>query len=476
VRHPQYISLTLFGLGILLTWGRAMTFLAFFFMMFLYYYLAKSEERSCIRLFGEDYNRYREHTSFIFPGDIALRRLAARLPKLNLPAPVRVAGAFVATMAACFALMWLIQSVRLANRRVPYLTAAIPLGPADEGAQQLAIEAGAAGGVPFVKADRVVVARGPYRNAWAAGFAESVLTRLRDSETLKPFLAFLDAPDGDVLFVFCGPYDKPETPGQPGMHRGGGPSGRGPAPDPQGPHRVRLILMRCTLAAGATVEDALADKAKRAIKQGCVAQVNLARPKDEDFVEADGRTRGRGFPGEQRWGFFVKQFAALPSSARHPQAVAVPGKAETGTLILVQAPILRTRLDHAFAEALRDRLAASETMRAQLRTNGIGAGVVAVAFPRPGPNWYQAHHLKPQVSVFTMVVRLAKGATTDDLFTPGRRQLLSAFTAEMDFKIEPPQDSVSTITAIGAWRDLEERWDFFLSGVGGGGIHLHHHR
>ena len=58
VRHPQYIALTLFGVGIVLTWGRAITFAAFSVMMFLCYYLAKSEERSCLRLFGAAYERY----------------------------------------------------------------------------------------------------------------------------------------------------------------------------------------------------------------------------------------------------------------------------------------------------------------------------------------------------------------------------------------------------------------------------------
>jgi len=116
VRHPQYIALTLFGVGILLTWGRRITFIAFFAMMFLYYYLAKSEERNCIRLFGEAYERYRKRTSFIIPGDRHLRGLAAKLPKLRLPAAVRVTLAFAVAMAICFAVMWLIQSVSVAGR------------------------------------------------------------------------------------------------------------------------------------------------------------------------------------------------------------------------------------------------------------------------------------------------------------------------------------------------------------------------
>ena len=67
-RHPQYLALTLFGIGILLTWGRFITFIAFFIMMWLYYFLSKSEEKKCSELFGEEFDDYRSKTYFLFPG------------------------------------------------------------------------------------------------------------------------------------------------------------------------------------------------------------------------------------------------------------------------------------------------------------------------------------------------------------------------------------------------------------------------
>jgi len=471
VRHPQYIALTFFGLGILLTWGRAITFIAFFMMMFLYYYLARSEERGCVRLFGEAYERYRERTSFVIPGDRFLRPLAAKLPRLNLPGPLRVGLAFVVALAVCFGLIWAIDAVKAGVVEVPYLVAEVPLGPAEAGAGE-GIKALEVGGVPFVCSGRVAVARGPYRNAWASGFAEGVLKRLRQSAKLRGFLSFLDGPGRDVAVVFCAPYERPERPGRPGMHSGGGPVGRGPAPDPHGPNRVRLIIMRCTLAEGASLEDALADKAKRRITGGCIAKVNLGRPEGEDIVEGNVIVAGPRFPGEQRWDFFQKQFAAQ-RGVRRPQSVAVPGRFGKGKLVLVQAPILRTRLEPAFAAELRDRLVGSEKFRAHLRRSGVGGRVVAVAFPRPGPNWYREHHGKPQVSVFVFLAEVPEGAGTDALFERGGRKLLSAFIADMDLKVERPADCVGEITAVGAWRDLEERWQFFLSGVGGSHLHFH---
>lgn len=472
VRHPQYVSLVLFGTGILLTWGRAITFLAFFLMMFLYYYLARSEERTCLRLFGPDYEQYREQTSFIIPGDGLLRRLRAALPPVHPPAPLRVAGAFAATMGLCFALVGLIDAIKVAVRTVPYVTATVSFGSPQETPVRLPMKAGEAAGIPFVQAGRLAVVRGPYRNAWASGFAERVLQRLRHSKALQGFLAFLDEPDGDVAVIFCAPYDRPEQPGAPGMYAGGGAGGRGPAPDPLGPDRVRLMILRCTLAPQATIPDALADKSKRRIRGACIAPVNLGRPDGDDMVEDTVTRPGPGFPGEDRWDFFLRQLAERSTSAPpRSQQVAGPEPADSARLVLVHAPILRTRLDPAFAKEILDRLVDSGTFRDRLRKSGAGGAVVAVAFPRPGPNWYRQHHGTPQVSVFVILTRLREGAAVDELFRPRGRDLLSAFIAEMDFGIERSRDCVGEITIIGPRRDLEERWEFFLSGVGAGGEH-----
>jgi len=456
--------------------------LAFFLMMFLYYYLARSEERTCLRLFGEAYERYRERTSFVIPGDRRLRPLGEWLARRKLPAAVRVPLALACTLAVCFGLMWGIDAVKRATQRVPYLTARVELGPAAPLAQQAALAGGEAGGVPFAHSGRMVVARGPYRNAQASGFAERVLLRLRESKTLAPFLAFLDEAEGDWLFVFCGPYEGPAEGGKgaPGIQAGGGPGGRGPGADPGGPDRVRLVLMRCSLAAGAQASDALADKSKRTIRQGCIALANLGAAEGADLVEADGKARGPGFPGEKLWDFFLAQFAQQAPAAAGGASAAVPGRFESATLVLVQAPIMKTRLELSktlllqpqsgpppFAVELRDRLAASARLRTHLRQAGAGGDIVAVAFPRPGPNWYREHHHAPQVSVFVILARVAGEGGTDSLFRPGGRELLSAFIADMDLAVEAPDDCVTRITAIGRRRDLEERWRFFLSGVGG---------
>jgi hypothetical protein len=63
------------------------------------------------------------------------------------------------------------------------------------------------------------------------------------------------------------------------------------------------------------------------------------------------------------------------------------------------------------------------------------------------------------------LARLREGAAMTDLFQPEGRELLSAFVADMDFKTEAAKDCVTGFRTIGRGRDLEERWQFFLSGV-----------
>ena len=464
VRHPQYIALTLFGVGILLTWGRTITFISFFLMMYLYYFLTGSEERICIRLFGDVYMRYRERTSYIIPGDRYLRPLFKRLSLQKLPAPARAALAFLFTVVLCFSLMWLIQLVKHRQQQPPHLTFTVVFEQsAGGGKSNLDITSGEAGGFPYAATERIAVVRGPYRNAAVRGFSERVLLRIRESAALKNYLSFLNEPDGDVAVIFCTPFKKPDEPGRPGMEAAGV-EGRGPNLDPAGSERVRLMIFRCEPLEGASITGILAGQRK--IKGACFAPVNLGRAEDEDIVEGKLFKPGRGFPGEERWANFKKLVAEqMKLSGDKIVSKAEPGKHAQASLVLVKGPILRTRRDKAFAQELLDRLLASETFQRQMQQRGAGGNVVIVAFPRPGPNWYSEHHGVPQISFFVMSAVLAQGRDVSDIFQRDQRTLEDAFMAEMDFKINPRDDSVTEIKAVGLRRDLEERWRFFLSGI-----------
>ena len=85
VRHPQYTALIVVGFGLLLLWPRYYLLLAFVTMCFLYYALARNEERNMLRAHGDSYRTYLARTSAFVPGD-------RRCIGLSEPGPITVSG------------------------------------------------------------------------------------------------------------------------------------------------------------------------------------------------------------------------------------------------------------------------------------------------------------------------------------------------------------------------------------------------
>ena len=75
IRHPQYLGLGLAGLGLAIMWPRFLTLTFFAVMLFLYYLLAKDEERRMVNRFGEGYISYMNRTGMFFP------RFSESIPK-----------------------------------------------------------------------------------------------------------------------------------------------------------------------------------------------------------------------------------------------------------------------------------------------------------------------------------------------------------------------------------------------------------
>jgi protein-S-isoprenylcysteine O-methyltransferase Ste14 len=67
IRHPQYLGLGLAALGLAIMWPRFLTLTLFAIMLFLYYLLAKDEERRMINHFGESYMSYMGRTGMFLP-------------------------------------------------------------------------------------------------------------------------------------------------------------------------------------------------------------------------------------------------------------------------------------------------------------------------------------------------------------------------------------------------------------------------
>jgi protein-S-isoprenylcysteine O-methyltransferase Ste14 len=67
VRHPQYAGLFIIMVGMLIQWPMIITALMFPVLLFAYHRLSKREEEEMIKLFRDDYRRYREKTPMFIP-------------------------------------------------------------------------------------------------------------------------------------------------------------------------------------------------------------------------------------------------------------------------------------------------------------------------------------------------------------------------------------------------------------------------
>jgi protein-S-isoprenylcysteine O-methyltransferase Ste14 len=67
VRHPQYASLGAAGIGLAIMWPRFLTLVLLAVMFFLYYLLAKDEERRMLARHGEGYRAYADRTGMFVP-------------------------------------------------------------------------------------------------------------------------------------------------------------------------------------------------------------------------------------------------------------------------------------------------------------------------------------------------------------------------------------------------------------------------
>ncbi len=192
-RHPQYVGFTIFGFGVLLTWGRFITFIAFFIMMWLYYFLAKSEERKCFELFGEEYKTYCQKTYFLFPGEKMLSTITAKIHLPHWPTWSKAAATLVIVIGISLGTGFLIQKMRAEFRNTI---------PVIEGSMEL----------PGNGADKVelVMVKGPLLQAAPSDeirdrMIEKFFEMLVSSTSIKQKINSLNLEKDHVLFAFLTP-------------------------------------------------------------------------------------------------------------------------------------------------------------------------------------------------------------------------------------------------------------------------------
>jgi protein-S-isoprenylcysteine O-methyltransferase Ste14 len=70
IRHPQYLALGIWGVGMSILWPRFFVLATLSIMFILYYFLAKDEERRMLIRYGESYEKYMSDTGMFFPKSV----------------------------------------------------------------------------------------------------------------------------------------------------------------------------------------------------------------------------------------------------------------------------------------------------------------------------------------------------------------------------------------------------------------------
>jgi len=81
IRHPQYLFFAVCGFGLLILWPRYINLLMYITMLFVYYALAKAEEKECEEKFGESYIEYKARTNMFLPIKLTFIKNNSSLPK-----------------------------------------------------------------------------------------------------------------------------------------------------------------------------------------------------------------------------------------------------------------------------------------------------------------------------------------------------------------------------------------------------------
>jgi protein-S-isoprenylcysteine O-methyltransferase Ste14 len=99
IRHPQYLSLAVSGIGLAIMWPRFLVVVLWLAMVLVYYLLAKDEERRMLKQFPEPYREYMDRTGMFLPkgieGRVGSSTAAGRLVLFTVLCAFGIGGAFL---------------------------------------------------------------------------------------------------------------------------------------------------------------------------------------------------------------------------------------------------------------------------------------------------------------------------------------------------------------------------------------------
>jgi protein-S-isoprenylcysteine O-methyltransferase Ste14 len=137
IRHPQYTGWAIFGLGMAIFWTRMIVLIAYVSMLFVYYLLARAEEKECLDKYGKDYEDYLKKTGRFLPKFRITHNESstAITPNMGLKRKTTLALSYLFTLICVVLLGFGMRAYSLSeiSHMTQKNTAVISLSPMEEG-------------------------------------------------------------------------------------------------------------------------------------------------------------------------------------------------------------------------------------------------------------------------------------------------------------------------------------------------------
>jgi len=153
VRHPQYTSLGIWGVGMAILWPRFIVLATLSIMFILYYFLAKDEEGRMLRQYGDSYKEYMRKTGMFFPrireDDSNLSLSTNPFQPKNIFALISVVLVVIGAGFVCRSIT--LNSLQLESKENVTL---VSIMPEDNGKEPAILNAIQSGAIDFLNKDR----------------------------------------------------------------------------------------------------------------------------------------------------------------------------------------------------------------------------------------------------------------------------------------------------------------------------------
>lgn len=119
VRHPQYVAFAITGIGLFFIWPRFTVLIMFVSMLFVYYWLARKEEKECEEKFGESYRSYKAGTAMFIPG-IKLSENGSLMPKSGMARTVAFLSLYLVVLITAIGLAFGLRNLSISKVSTTY--------------------------------------------------------------------------------------------------------------------------------------------------------------------------------------------------------------------------------------------------------------------------------------------------------------------------------------------------------------------